>query len=524
MKPGAAFALAFALLLVRPAGAQERPKESEIFGQPPAQENPAPNSAPNPAPTQAPSPEDARSGNPESSRDDAILGASEAGRLAGEAAPEDPLKIGGLFYLRAQTIALQDESPGEWGLGAPALMDAYLDARPNQRVRGLIVGRLVFDPTLPVAETAPAPGQIRPVESAGSSLGGLDLASLFPERARGPHVSLDQMWLRFDLAHRVFVTAGKQHVRWGTGRFWTPTDFLHIRRRNPLDPFDARTGTTLVKLHAPWEARGWNFYSYGLLEDSDATPRLGNVAGAARAEVVIGTSELGAGALLRRGRKPRLGFDLSTGIWDLDLYGELAVRWGDEIDRITLAGELPAPEEIPAGTRPGDLVELVYPLERRSGPKAQVVGGASYSRKYNDNDVFHVALEYFYNPLGYDSPEAYPGLILPLPRNTPLREPATSFYLGRQYGALLVSVPSPYSWDRTSFTVSTVGNFSDRSFVTRIDYGLVLLTHLRFEAYTALHYGAEEGEFRFGIRNLAGLGLSSAPALLKLGIGLRVSL
>ena len=32
---------------------------------------------------------------------------------------------------------------------------------------------------------------------------------------------------------RVFVTAGKQHVRWGTGRFWQPTDYLHPRQAQP---------------------------------------------------------------------------------------------------------------------------------------------------------------------------------------------------------------------------------------------------------------------------------------------------
>ena len=75
---------------------------------------------------------------------------------------------------------------------------------------------------------------------------------LFRPGNSGPHTLLCQMWLRFDIARTVCVTVGKQHSRWGTARFWTPTDFLHIRRRNPLDVFDARTGTgALLKLHLP---------------------------------------------------------------------------------------------------------------------------------------------------------------------------------------------------------------------------------------------------------------------------------
>jgi hypothetical protein len=520
----------------KPAGEQpppaDRPKESDIFGGQPAEQKPAeaPEQVPagqppasdqaNPQTTPTADPEIPRASTPESTRDDAILGVSEAGRLAADAAPEDPLRIGGMFYLRAQTTAREDESPDDWALGAPSLVDAYLDARPNERVRGLIVGRLFFDPTLPAQAGMPTAMQIAPAES-GATMGTSELSSLFAGRTRGPTAALDQMWLRFDLKHRVFVTAGKQHVRWGTARFWTPTDYLHIRKRNPLDVFDARLGTTMVKLHAPWEAMGWNFYAYGLLEDADPTPQLGNVAGAARAEIVLGTTEVGLGALVRRGQKPKFGFDASTGIWDIDLYGELALRYGSEIDRVTKATDPMAPD-ITQGL-PG-LVEVLYPTERRSGVKAQVVGGASYSRKYNDNDVFHIGLEYFYNPLGYDDSDVYPGLVLP--RTVPLQEPATFFYLGRQYGALFLSVPAPYSWDQTTFTLSTLGNFSDGSYITRLDYALVLLTHLRFEAYAAVRYGDAEGEFRFGIRNLqiAGMTFSSPPAVLDLGLGLRVSL
>ncbi len=64
------------------------------------------------------------------------------------------------------------------------------------------------------------------------------------------------MWLNFDILHTAFVTAGKQHVRWGTARFWAPTDYLHLQPRNPLLPFDARTGTTMLKVEVPWEELG----------------------------------------------------------------------------------------------------------------------------------------------------------------------------------------------------------------------------------------------------------------------------
>ena len=92
-------------------------------------------------------------------------------------------------------------------------------------------------------------------------------------------------------------------------------------------------------------------------------------------------------------------------------------------------------------------------------------------------------------------------------------------YLRRQYGAIFVNVPAPYDWNYTTFTLSNLGNLSDQSFITRLDYSLVLLTHLRFEAFAALHYGHKNGEFRLGLAEL-----NVKPAFLDLGVALRVQL
>jgi hypothetical protein len=345
------------------------------------------------------------------------------------------------------------------------------------------------------------------------------------------------MWLRFDIKHTVFVTAGRQHVRWGTARFWTPTDFLHIQHRNPLDVFDARTGTTMIKLHVPWEARGWNFYAYGLTEGADATPTASAVAGAARAEMVWDAAELGLGALAQRGHKPKLAADLSAGIWDLDFYGEVGLRFAQDIDRVRFDSCLD-PSTLTLGTQPsgtidqtalaqyfGPAVDKLYPVAPGSGVKPQATGGVSYSIKYAANDVFTMGAEYFYNGLGYSDTAVYPGLILP--HSQSLREPATFFYLGRHYAAVYASAPAPYSWDNTTFTLSNLANLSDHSGITRFDYSFILLTHLRFEAFTAVHWGNNHGEFRFGsdAMNLGGLPIPSrSPALFDFGVGLRASI
>src|SRR4029079_7853271 len=135
-----------------------------------------------------------------------------------------------------------------------------------------------------------------------------------------------------------------------------------------------------------------------------------------------------------------------------------------------------------------------YGVTPLSGVKTQAVFGANYSRKYNDNDLWTVGAEYFYNQPGYADASLYPGL---LSNNTGVPQ-LNFFYTGRHYAALFASFPAPYSWNYTTFTLSTIGNISDLSFVSRLDYSLTVLTHLSFEAFAAVHYGTKAGGLRLG--------------------------
>jgi hypothetical protein len=499
---------------------------------PPEERTPSPDAPPEGKPPAASAAEEA------TSRDSDILGTpDEEVKFADDATPEDPLAIGGLLYLRAQSFPLQGQPPKDWSFSAPSLLDLYLDVRPNDRVRGYVLGRMFYDPTLPPAGNDSLVATGGPLAPGAASAGTQTLNSIFAQRDRDPQVVLDQFWLRFDIDHTLFVTAGKQHVRWGTGRFWTPTDYLHLRNRNPIDVFDSRTGTSMIKLHLPIESLAWNFYGYVVTEDLDATATVSEVAGALRAEFVVETAELGLGVFARRDNQPKYAADLSVGIWDFDVYGELALRDAGEVDRVKFdQAAFEANQETPivlprlSGETDRDFalrelqanVDAVYPIVREDGLKPQVVAGLSYTQKYNDTDTFTVGTEYFYNALGYDDVRDYPGLILP--HSKPLNNPATFFYLGKQYGAVFATFPAPYSFDLHSFTLSCLGNLSDQSFISRLDYSLTLLTHLTFEAFYGVHFGRKQGEFRFGVDDLAigGVSLSQPPALFDLGIALRL--
>jgi len=546
-------------------GTGDRPSEQEIFGgtapapaapaeksgAPAASEKPVgPAGANQPAATTPPAAAAATAAGA-TERDQSVLGNTGGGpqHLSDYQAPDNPLQIGGQIYLRAQSTAYQGDSPERWTLNAPSLVDAYFDARPNPRVRAFIQGRMSYNAAAAPAGSGMTTVNGLPTGSMGAFAGGSPTGFTTFTASRGPSSILDQMWIRFDVLQRVFVTAGKQHVRWGTGRFWQPTDYLHPLRRNPLDVFDARPGTTMLKLHLPWEERAWNFYAFGVAEDPNiATDRLQAVSGGARAEIVIAGAEIGLDALVKRDTKPRFGIDLSTGIWDFDVYADVAIRSGQDFqtpeqitpDPSSQVTCLNNPNDPNQGTMTTDPLSAHYQLDTLSGVKTQSVFGINWSHKYNDNDMFTIGGEYFYNQPGVSDPHLYPGLIF----NTSNTQMLNFFYIGRHYAALFASFPAPYSWNYTTFTLSTLGNLSDKSFVSRVDYSVTLLTHLTLEAFVGVHYGTRGGEFRAGFdipaqttavstRNDAGMlvtqcqpapELNLSPILLDLGVALRMKI
>lgn len=496
-----AFALA-ALAAAAPAAAQERPSEDELFG----------------APAEARSAQE-----PQEKRDvEAELFGSRGSPAAVPPPPEgvvskerdDPLRLGGQLYLRTVTTWPDGVDPEDWPLSSPNLLDVFLDARPNDRVRGFALGRMSYDPTLD--------GE---VEDAGQASFQDLLAGPPPSN---PRAVLDQLWVNFDVGRRAFVTAGKQHVKWGTGKFWNPTDWLHSVRRDPLVVFDPRTGTAMLKVHVPWEARGWNAYGYLVFDDTGTRPvaprRLGRVGAAARTEVVLGTFELGLDALVRDGRRPRFGADASLGVWELDLHAEAALRSGADVERWTRDPAAPA----------GDPT-LGLRRVRHDGLTPQIVAGVTWSANYSDEDAITVGAEYFYDDTGYEDAEIYPYLLavpfLPAFEGEP--SPFTPFYLGKHQAALFASLPAPGSWNDTTFTLSALANLSDGSVVVRLDHSVLALTYLRVETYVAGHMGTRGGELRFAFdADPADYGITLPepgrvvipPPVLDLGIALRVSL
>ena len=431
-------------------------------------------------------------------RDQALLETKFPYQASEELPPDNPLTIGGLLYLRTQLSASEGEPPSHYLLSAPFLLDTYLDARPNDRVRGYVLVRTEWDPTYNPAQPAQYGLTLTPVPN--------------------PDFLIDQMWIKFDVAREVFVTVGRQHVKWGTAHFWFPNDLLNPVKLQPLAVFDQRTGVTMVKANLPLSNENLNLYAMGLFEGLQQANQLGKIGGAGRVEYVFDTVEAGIDMVATEGQHNRYGGDVSFGIWDFDFYAEGALT--DERDN-PLWQETTAPDFSPA---PG---QECLPWHLSAQPSAasyqpQVVGGLNYSLRYGNNRVLTFGGEYFYNGLGYSTPSIYPWLFV--------NNAATFFYLGQQYAGLYVLADKPGDWYNSTFNFSTLGNLSDHTFISRIDFFQTVLTHLRVEAFVDVHYGGD-GEFHYSLStpSLAFNGVT-LPALnvtapvFDFGLALRVSM
>ena len=419
----------------------------------------------------------------EVNRDEAIFGEAAATDETLEEALESSLEarnrqttVGGQLYSRVSYSLNKEDSALNSPINSPSLADIYLDSRPNDHLRGYMRGR--FHYTFSFQDT-----------NAASPWG----------PASQSDFSLDQLWFKFNIAERVYVTFGKQPLRWGSGRFWNPTDFVNSQTRDPLAFVDERTGLGLLKLHLPLEDLGWNFYAI-INGDGAQSP---NEAGfALRGEFLFQTTEISISAADRKGGPEQLGLDISTGVGPFDLHLETAAH--RRTPTLFFKGSSEAPIGYPVfGYDP------IPELTSRDEWLYQAVAGIEFGINYSDEDTLYIGAEFFYNQMGYQNPELFTWLAA-----TGSFRP---LYLGEQYASLYLALPNPGQLKHSSVTLSGLANLSFDSYITRLDYRVRALTFLDFFMGVTGYFG-KSSDLRFAA-NVDGRPLSeSEESLVKSGL------
>ncbi len=406
---------------------------------------------------------------------------------------KDRSQLGGFLYLRTSASYNQGARASDIGLGNANLFDLFYDTRLNDRVRAFVRGRVLYNPLAAAAASAGVNSQ--------SALG----AATSTDTTKA---LLNQMWLKFDISRTVFLTVGQQFVRWGTTRFWNPVDVLNTTKVNPLAFFDERVGIPMIKVHVPIEKLGWNLYGIALTDSATTIDRLG---AAVRAEALFGHTEVGVASIFRKGVDPKLGLDVSSGLGDFDLTGELG---------------------------------LVFP---GSGSVAwQLAAGVSYTWAYREDDSLVIGVEYFHNDQGltlqgvYDKTKQSLTDQISAGSTSPTLPSFTPLYTSRDYIGIVATAISPGSLNDATISAICLQNLTDKSGTAQLNFSTLVLTDMTVEAYAGASYG--EGELRGNLpyfqsqlpnesfyssvasNPLIAAFMSAHAPLLRAGVNLRVNL
>ncbi len=430
-------------------------------------------------------------------------------RLSSELeARDDIVDIGGQLLLQAQLGFIEDRNFEDATVRSPNFLDVYLDARPNERIRLFAQGRVQTDFTFRD-------------DAAAADGGAFAFQGVAGFQTEQTQALLDQLWLKFDVARTLYVTAGKQRVRWGSGRVFNPTDFLNRQRLNPVAIFDQRLGLGLLRLHLPVESLGWNFYAVADLEDAD---EVGQVGGLVRGEFLVEQAELAVTLASQADQGERIGLDLSAGVWRFELRSELAFTTGS--NEPFFEGEF-------------DLGNLVFPtaVDRSERWLVEAMVGFDVTfRLSDDGDQLILGAEYYYNEGGYAESDLVPyfgfsaaaagtlqGLgplvgLLPDAQQDVLDAAVAGaqvslnpFRFGRHYLAAFATLLGPGSLDDTTLLLTGISNLSDRTALFRLDLSQTVLTYLGVRVFTQIYAGDAGGIFKLEVPPLVEPGDPAAP-------------
>jgi hypothetical protein len=339
-------------------------------------------------------------------------------------------------------------------------------------------------------------------------------------------------------------------VKWGTGQYFNPDDFLASQPRNPLAVFDARLGVSMLRVQVPWERTGLSFTAVAVFEPTQNISTTGStvsssggsvdlvtgttnssnglledVGGAGQVEYDFKGGAVGVNALAQKNRAWRVGSYFTAGVGDFDIYGEAVLKQcldlPNQTPNTTCGPSNPTNIITPGGPYNGYIFGLV---QQPSSPVFQAVAGATYSINFEGNKSITLGAEYFYNQASFTAAQ-YPNLIF--------QGAFQPFYLGRNYVAVSATLNDTTA--KTTWVLTNIGNLTDVSFITRVDFLVTVLSYLQVESFVAVDYGHLGGEFRFGFNipnapvNTGGTTPTpvhifvNAP-IVQLGLGIRLAL
>jgi hypothetical protein len=259
---------------------------------------------------------------------------------------EETLQIGGTFSSEADFYIQENVPFLDNTASNPNILFLYLDSKLENDSRIFARTRLFYDPT--------------GVSGGGFSSGNLSNPYGFGNGTNeNLKVSLQELRLSANIDRKIFFTIGRQKVKYGTAKFFNPTDFLNSQPFNFFLPSDERTGVDMVKMHIPSGTA--NLYAVGMVGNpTSGNPSGGYFRGEAGYDGIegfLGSGEISVSGLFPKDQAGRVGADISQAVGDLDFYVEGAAGQNSagEWKIVTSAG---ATWDIRYGDRSSNTVSL----------------------------------------------------------------------------------------------------------------------------------------------------------------------
>jgi len=207
---------------------------------------------------------------------------------------------------------------------------------------------------------------------------------------------LQELFIDVNIKRQVYFRTGKQVLQWGRCYFWNPTDLINIEKKTIEPAIGTREGAYGVKMHVPF---GTKYNLYGFVDMKKMTS-VDSMAGSAKGEILLGSTEIGAAVWGKHNREPVFGIDFSTTVFDWDITGEMSLESGKNITIIKGLEKNEPMLDFLARVKSGDsTIDMNATVDKKVVPKICV----GISRSFDVLDVkdrVMIISEFFVNKAG----------------------------------------------------------------------------------------------------------------------------
>jgi len=318
---------------------------------------------------------------------------------------------------------------------------------------------------------------------------------------------LRELFVDFNLLQHVYIRAGKQVLQWGRCYFWNPSDLINVEHKAFVQRQGSLDGTYGLRMHIPVGTAA-NFY--GFIDTKNATSA-DEVKVAAKAEVLLGTTETALSIWNRKGLDPVYSWDISSSIKRWDLAGELALFPKGFATRYQIRDD-----------------SIIATPSSAFTPRAALSLGRFFNF-LDVNDRIRIQYEMYYNGLGYtknplEDPKSYPwntvSQLSPeqtgLPTTTVLQQgpkalwlfandQIAAYSLGRYYAAFFASM-SQFIVPDLTISCNGLMNATDRSYTLSTSLAYTTLQSLTLQITAVSMGGPLPAEFTYSQQRMLVIG------------------